>query len=143
MYTFLEIFFDVQNNPCNGWSNRQADITRECEENNDIEVSLEDDALSSSTSKPYRPMVQSNAADALHLAPLPSDNKDKAESSTDNGILKQAYDDALVIHGLTSVSRNSEILTDLALPAKIRYTISQELIQQQQMAFSSFNPGGG
>ena len=87
---FLEIFFDVHCNPSNGWLNRQADITRECEENNDIKLSLEDDTPSSSTSKPYRPMVQSDTADALHLAPLSSDNKDKAESSTNNGISKEA-----------------------------------------------------
>jgi len=83
-------FFDVHCNPSSGWLNRQADITKECEENNDIKLSLEDDTPSSSTSKPYRPMVQSDTADALHLAPLSSDNKDKAESSTNNGISKEA-----------------------------------------------------
>ena len=90
MYAFLEIFFDVHCNHSSGWLNRQAGITRECEENNDIELSLEDDTPSSSTSKPYCPMVQSDTADALQLAPLSSDNKDKAESSTDNGISKEA-----------------------------------------------------
>ena len=142
-YAFLEVFFDDRSNHSSGWSNRQAGNKREREEDNDIGLSLEDDAPSSSTSKPYPPMVQSNTAGAPRPAPPPSDNKDKAGSSTDNGTLKRAYDDALAARGLMSVSRSSEKLTDLALPAKMRRTLSQELIRQQQMAFPSFNPGGG
>jgi len=42
-----------------------------------------------------------------------------------------------------AVSRSSEKLTDLALPAKMRRTLSQEFIRQQQVkSFPSFNPGG-
>jgi len=62
-------------------------------------------------------------------APLVSDTQDT------KGPLKRAYDDALAARGLISVSRSSEKLTDLALPAKMQRTISQEYLK-------SMNAGG-
>lgn len=53
--------------------------------------------------------------------------------------MKRAYDDALAARGLMSVSRSSEKLTDLALPAKMRRTLSQEILRQQMpQSFPSF-----
>ena len=55
--------------------------------------------------------------------------------------LKRAYDDALAARGLISVSRSSEKLTDLALPAKMQRTISQEYLKSVGAAttFTSFS----
>ena len=50
----------------------------------------------------------------------------------DSGTLKRAYDDALAARGLMSVSRSSEKLTDLVLPAKIQRTLSQEFINKDK-----------
>jgi type II secretory pathway pseudopilin PulG len=46
--------------------------------------------------------------------------------------LKRAYDDAMAARGLLSVSRSSERLTDLALPAKMQRTLSQDILRQHQ-----------
>lgn len=51
--------------------------------------------------------------------------------------LKRNYDDALAARGLISVSRSSEKLTDLVLPAKMQRTLSQEFLRQQQNTQSS------
>ena len=70
-------------------------------------------------------------------APLPADGQDKEG-------LKRAYDDALAARGLISVSRSSEKLTDLALPAKMQRTISQEYLKSMTGSTTfttfSFNP---
>jgi hypothetical protein len=47
-----------------------------------------------------------------------------------SGTLKRAFDDAMAARGLMSVSRSSERLTDLVLPAKIQRTLSQELMSK-------------
>ena len=64
------------------------------------------------------------------------------------GNLKRAYDDALAARGLISVRRSCEKLTDLALPAKMQRTLSQEFLRQQMnpIAAPGMNPsfsGGG
>jgi hypothetical protein len=58
-------------------------------------------------------------------------NSGSKESSDSTGTLKRAYDDALAARGLISVSRSCENLTDLALPAKMQRTLSQEYLRQQ------------
>jgi hypothetical protein len=73
-------------------------------------------------------------------APLPPDGQDSED-------LKRAYDDALAARGLISVSRSSEKLTDLALPAKLQTSISQQYLKSLSNGGSttftsfSFNPG--
>jgi hypothetical protein len=73
-------------------------------------------------------------------APLPPDGQDNED-------LKRAYDDALAARGLISVSRSSEKLTDLALPAKLQKSISQQYLKTLNNGGSttftsfSFNPG--
>lgn len=54
--------------------------------------------------------------------------------TAENSGLKRAYDDAMAARGLMSVSRSSEKLTDLALPAKMRRTLSQEFMRQAAQA---------
>lgn len=85
-------------------------------------------------------------------APLPlgssGPEKEEIEMSDHNGNLKRAYDDALAARGLISVRRSCEKLTDLALPAKMQRTLSQEFLRQQMnpVAASGRNPslsGGG
>lgn len=74
--------------------------------------------------------------------------KDETDMSDHNGNLKRAYDDALAARGLISVRRSCEKLTDLALPAKMQRTLSQEFLRQQMNPVSAAgrNPslsGGG
>ena len=78
-------------------------------------------------------------------APLPlgSSGPEMEETVSDhNGNLKRAYDDALAARGLISVRRSCEKLTDLALPAKMQRTLSQEFLRQQMnpVAASVRNP---
>ena len=64
-------------------------------------------------------------------APLPDDENDNVGGNdTGGGKLKRAYDDALAARGLIAVRRSCEKLTDLALPAKMQRTLSQEYIRQ-------------
>mmetsp|Transcript_3425 Transcript_3425/g.6450 ORF Transcript_3425/g.6450 Transcript_3425/m.6450 type:complete len:223 (+) Transcript_3425:1-669(+) len=63
-------------------------------------------------------------------APLPLDGQDREG-------LKRAYDDALAARGLISVSRSSEKLTDLALPANMQRTISQEYLKSMNSGNST------
>ena len=74
--------------------------------------------------------------------------KEETEMSDHNGNLKRAYDDALAARGLISVRRSCEKLTDLALPAKMQRTLSQEFLRQQMNPIAasgripSFSGGG-
>lgn len=122
------------------------------EEDNDIGLSLEDDQSPSTvnpttnTSTKHHGMssnVSSESIGAVTPVPAPvpitttsltgggSGATGKSSDSNTNGTLKRAYDDALAARGLMSVSRSSEKLTDLALPAKIQRTLSQEFIRHQ------------
>lgn len=96
------------------------------EEDNEIGLSLEDESPSQHTGRndyiSSQPLAQ----------PAPLGPSSSQESGMDSGMLKQAYDDALAARGLISVSRSSEKLTDLVLPAKIQRTLSQEFINKQQ-----------
>lgn len=140
-FAFLEVFFDDKSGGSGGGgsgSSGQRGVKREREEDNDVGLSLDADADESPSSSSLKPNdVNSNSnvpvAGAPSPAPLPADGKDK-EGTSDNGTLKRAYDDALAARGLLSVSRSSERLTDLALPAKMQRTLSQEYLRQHMQS---------
>lgn len=113
-------------------------MKRERDDDNDVGLSLDADespsitTVKSGTAAASLGDERSPTADAPHLAPLAAEDigKDKKD---DGGTLKRAYDDALAARGLMSVSRSCEKLTDLALPAKLQRTLSQEYLRQQQV----------
>ena len=142
-YAFLEVFFgDRSSNALNSMvSKDQRGAKRERDEDNDVGLSLEDE--SPMTSNPKRDSSGMGDGQTMNsdtnASPFMSD-KDGKDST---GTLKRAYDDALAARGLISVSRSCEKLTDLALPAKMQRTLSQEYIrqqQEQQQQRSSGNP---
>jgi len=111
----------------------QRGVKRERDEDNDVGLSLEDEspaanghvikheAAGSSTTVDGSSSFTSNSPYAVD------------KTATDCGdTLKRAYDDAMAARGLMSVSRSSEKLTDLVLPAKMQRTLSQEFMRQQQ-----------
>eukprot|EP00539_Tryblionella_compressa_P016220 CAMPEP_0178851898 /NCGR_PEP_ID=MMETSP0746-20121128/21376_1 /TAXON_ID=913974 /ORGANISM="Nitzschia punctata, Strain CCMP561" /LENGTH=649 /DNA_ID=CAMNT_0020517511 /DNA_START=990 /DNA_END=2936 /DNA_ORIENTATION=- len=115
----------------------QRGIKRERDEDNDVGLSLEDESPSATGNT----MRQESVASAP--APQSSDSASNPFSSSKGGFdstdtLKRAYDDAMAARGLISVSRSSEKLTDLALPAKIQRTLSQDLLRQQQQTAQSY-----
>jgi len=126
-FAFLEVFFD---NPLTGATQAQRGVKREREEDDNVGLSLDpDDPPTPTASAPSN--VGTNATNTVSVpaaAPIKAEVKDK------DG-LKRAYDDALAARGLISVSRSSEKLTDLALPAKMQRTISQDYLK-------SMNGGG-
>ena len=132
-YAFLEVFFgDRSQTALNSalGTKDQRGVKRERDEDNDVGLSLEDESPSASNMK-----QDSSGAEA----PAPGTDSNPtpfmSPGSKDNdstGTLKRAYDDALAARGLISVSRSCEKLTDLALPAKIQRTLSQEYLRQQQ-----------
>ena len=130
-YAFLEVFFD---NPGNS-SNRG--IKRERDEDENVGLSLDGDD-NASPAGPGSALESAMKSSGVPVpAPLPADGQDKEG-------LKRAYDDALAARGLISVSRSSEKLTDLALPAKMQRTISQEYLKSMTGSTTfttfSFNP---
>eukprot|EP00339_Tiarina_fusa_P022127 CAMPEP_0117017714 /NCGR_PEP_ID=MMETSP0472-20121206/13799_1 /TAXON_ID=693140 ORGANISM="Tiarina fusus, Strain LIS" /NCGR_SAMPLE_ID=MMETSP0472 /ASSEMBLY_ACC=CAM_ASM_000603 /LENGTH=640 /DNA_ID=CAMNT_0004722169 /DNA_START=279 /DNA_END=2201 /DNA_ORIENTATION=- len=139
-YAFLEVFFgDRSSVALNSMAKDQKGVKREREEDNDVGLSLEDE--SPLATNPKRESSGTGEGHTLgpdmNPSPFMSD-KDRKDST---GTLKRAYDDALAARGLISVSRSCEKLTDLALPAKIQRTLSQEFIrQQQEQQQSSGNP---
>lgn len=144
-YAFLEVFFD--NTGSGGGPQGQSGqrgVKREREEDNDVGLSLDADESPSTanlkTSDASSASAPAPAPGAPRPAPLPGDGKDK-ETMSDNGTLKRAYDDALAARGLISVSRSCEKLTDLALPAKMQRTLSQEYLRQQMQ--TTPNPSQG
>jgi len=137
-YAFLEVFFGDPNTPgASQGPTGQRGVKREREEDNDVGLSLDADESPSGGGGNIKPtdMTPSNpgptpAPGAPCPAPLPGEDKDSKDNS-DGGTLKRAYDDALAARGLISVSRSCEKLTDLALPAKMQRTLSQEYLRQQ------------
>jgi hypothetical protein len=129
-YAFLEVFFgDRSSGNLNQMSSRdsQRGMKREREEDNDVGLMLDDESPSASNLKrdtPDGPLQSSEMSSSLY-------ENDRGESSD---TLKQAFDAAVAARGLMSVSRSSEKLTDLALPAKIQRTLSQEFMRQQQQS---------
>lgn len=122
-YAFLEVFFGDRSSTnalsSMGGAKDQRGIKRERDEDNDVGLSLEDESPSTT-----------NLRQESELPPMTEPKGDTT------GTLKRAYDDALAARGLISVSRSCEKLTDLALPAKIQRTLSQEIIRQQQQTKS-------
>jgi hypothetical protein len=147
-YAFLEVFFgDRSLNSMNnlGGKGGAADSSnrkRDREEDNDVGLSLDDEGPSTTTSSIKQEMGASAPMSAAPQ-PAPLTGISAAKDSNDSGTLKRAYDDALAARGLISVSRSSEKLTDLALPAKMQRSLSQEYIRQninpQPQVFGQFS----
>jgi hypothetical protein len=127
-YAFLEVFFgDRSSGNLNqmSWKDSQRGIKREREEDNDVGLMLDDENPSPSNARrdlSDGPPQSSDMGSSLY-------ENDRSESSD---TLKQAFDAAVAARGLMSVSRSSEKLTDLALPAKIQRTLSQEFMRERQ-----------
>jgi hypothetical protein len=126
-YAFLEVFFGDRSSISlsgMGGKDNNSRMKQNPEEDNEIGLSLDDETPSPAIKKEvFAPPAPVSAAP--QPAPLP------AMPQEDTNTLKRAYDDALAARGLISVSRSCERLTDLALPAKIQRTLSQEFIRKQ------------
>ena len=122
-YAFLEVFFGDRSmssvNMAGSAGKEHRGVKRERDEDNDIGLSLDEDASPAAINKPMESIP------LLGSTPL-------KESAGDTGTLKRAYDDALAARGLMSVSRSCERLTDLVLPAKMQKTLSQEFLRKHQ-----------
>lgn len=130
-YAFLEVFFgDRSSNNLSQMNSRdsQRGMKRERDEDNDVGLSLDEEASPSASN------VKKDSSDGQPLSSEFSSSPFSSDSKRDDssGSLKQAFDAAVAARGLMSVSRSSEKLTDLALPAKIQRTLSQEFMRQQQ-----------
>lgn len=129
-FAFLEVFFDDNKSGISGGSSQRG-IKREREDDDAIGLSLDGDdggtPVAVNSNKP-NPVEAGNEAENI-LSSVPVLEDDTAEDS-DGGQLKRAYDDALAARGLIAVRRSCEKLTDLALPAKMQRTLSQEYIRQ-------------
>jgi len=135
-YAFLEVFFDNAGSSSSS-SQLQRGVKREREEDDNVGLSLDGDEQSPPITNPISSVTNVKVESTPPVAaPLPSDSHDKEG-------LKRAYDDALAARGLISVSRSSEKLTDLALPAKMQRTISQEYLKSMNSGapttFTSFS----
>jgi len=123
-YAFLEVFFE--NNPSAPGSAQAQRGTKRDQEDDNVGLSLEDaDPSPRVLNGPLHNSNQGssvNPSDEPPATPPPDDDKDKEG-------LKRAYDDALAARGLISVSRSSENLNDLAIPAKMQRTLSQEYLK--------------
>lgn len=134
-FAFLEVFFDDKSGLTSSTnSSGQRGVKRERDDDDAIGLSLDGDDGTSpgqfNSSKPPS-SEQAPASGAPTPAPLPEDGKDSVDDAEGGGgTLKRAYDDALAARGLIAVRRSCEKLTDLALPAKMQRTLSQEYIRQ-------------
>jgi len=149
-YAFLEVFFGDRGMSSTNLSAKQQDsgvrgVKREREEDNDVGLSLDADESPSTTTmkQPMDSDAPRRAAGAPMPAPLPAPGNEGVVQ--ESGTLKRAYDDALAARGLMSVSRSCEKLSDLALPAKMQRTLSQEYLRQhkpqgQAPQFGQYNP---
>lgn len=147
---------------------QQRGVKREREEeSDDIGLSLDGPDESPSSSAVVNPAVldgdndeklpnnvgMNGASDEAALTAPPrlngnGNDMEQTDMGDHKGNLKRAYDDALAARGLISVRRSCEKLTDLALPAKMQRTLSQEFLRQQMnpIAAPGMNPsfsGGG
>jgi hypothetical protein len=134
-YAFLEVFFgDRSSLALNTMGNSmgskdQRGIKRERDEDNDVGLSLEDESPSTTMVKQEGTGNDEASAPTSDMNPTPFMSDKDSKGST--GTLKRAYDDALAARGLMSVSRSCEKLTDLALPAKMQRSLSQEYLRPQ------------
>lgn len=138
-YAFLEVFFgdrsmgSMANLSKQGGAAAAGDSGKRDsrEDDNDVGLSLDDEGPSTTTST--RPELSSSPDHGpMSHAPQPAPLAGMSKDGNDSGTLKRAYDDAMAARGLISVSRSSERLTDLALPAKMQRSLSQEYIRQHQ-----------
>jgi Zinc finger, C3HC4 type (RING finger) len=134
-YAFLEVFFGDRslgsmNNMAGkgGQGGVESKGRRDRDEDNDVGLSLDDEGPTTSATSIKQ---ESQMSSSPQPAPLTSGSS-AGKDGNDSGTLKRAYDDALAARGLMSVSRSSEKLTDLALPAKMQRSLSQEYIRQNQ-----------
>lgn len=155
-FAFLEVFFDDKSGlTSSSHSNGiQRGIKRDRDYDDAIGLSLDDNDGSSpgqqfANKHPAagEPVPSHTASAVMEAgaptpAPLPEDGNDDMdggggnEASSEGGKLKRAYDDALAARGLIAVRRSCEKLTDLALPAKMQRTLSQEYIRQHNQGHS-------
>lgn len=127
-YAFLEVFFGDRS--MTAASKEQRGIKREREEDNDVGLSLDaDESPATNSVKPLDTSAPAPTSGGPQSSAIPGQPKEKG-AIPDTGTLKRAYDDALAARGLISVSRSCEKLTDLALPAKMQKTLSQEYLRQ-------------
>lgn len=127
---FLEIFFEAGS----GSSQAQRGVKREREEDENVGLSLDGDDTSPSPA-PAGGNTSSIKTEPTVAPSISSTNMNEKDSKEG---LKRAYDDALAARGLISVSRSSEKLTDLALPAKMQRTISQEYLKSVGAGSTTF-----
>lgn len=137
-YAFLEVFFgDRSSQNLSALGGGRAGMGGGAKhsgaggenEDNEIGLSLEDESPSQTST----PTVKKEFSGAPQPAPLaiaslssPLKQQEEDDTGMTSGTLKRAYDDALAARGLISVSRSSEKLTDLVLPAKMQRTLSRE-----------------
>ncbi len=131
-YAFLEVFFGDRSstNLSSMGGKEQRGVKRERDEDNDVGLSLEDESPAANGHGMKQETAGTSAASSSFGASNPYGMDKQANDSSDT--LKRAYDDAMAARGLMSVSRSSEKLTDLVLPAKMQRTLSQEFMRQQQ-----------
>ena len=108
----------------------QRGVKREREDDDAIGLSLDGDdggtPVTVNSNKPSPAEARNEATNGPSSAP----DLDEDDEETDGGQLKRAYDDALAARGLIAVRRSCEKLSDLALPAKMQRTLSQEYLRQ-------------
>mmetsp|Transcript_25757 Transcript_25757/g.70811 ORF Transcript_25757/g.70811 Transcript_25757/m.70811 type:complete len:618 (+) Transcript_25757:559-2412(+) len=136
-YAFLEVFFgDRSSNNLSSMGGASAGVQRglkrERDEDNNVGLSLDDESPAATGHSIKQESGSSAVAGASSgfTSSHPYLTDKTALDSSDT--LKRAYDDAMAARGLMSVSRSSEKLTDLVLPAKMQRTLSQEFMRQEQ-----------
>ena len=134
-YAFLEVFFGDRSSTnlssMGGASTgAQRGVKRERDEDNDVGLSLEDESPAANGHGIKQETAGTSATSSSFGGSNPYGMDKQANDGSDT--LKRAYDDAMAARGLMSVSRSSEKLTDLVLPAKMQRTLSQEFMRQQQ-----------
>ncbi len=127
----MEVFFDDKSGlGGSAHGHGQRSVKRERDDDYAIGLSLDGDD-GTSPGQFNNNKVTAAESGAQNQLPLSGDGiRNSDGSEIDGGTLKRAYDDALAARGLISVRRSSEKLTDLALPAKMQRTLSQEYIRQ-------------
>jgi len=111
-------------------SSSQRGVKRERDDDDAIGLSLDaDDGGTPVAVNNTKPTVSEAVNESENMPSSVPILEDDAED-TDGGQLKRAYDDALAARGLIAVRNSCEKLTDLALPAKMQRTLSQEYLRQ-------------
>jgi len=140
-YAFLEVFFgdrssnnlSAMGGSTTGIYKDQRGIKRERDEDNDVGLSLEDESPAANGHVIKHEAAATSTTVGVSTSFTSTNPYAVDKTSTDSGdTLKRAYDDAMAARGLMSVSRSSEKLTDLVLPAKMQRTLSQEFMRQHQ-----------